>query len=276
MPKTARRRVQPDDIYLFETVGDPQLSPDGKRVAYVVSVPDREDDETRMSVYVAPMDGQRACAAVHARQEGPQPALVAGRPYLAFVSGPRREEPAVPRADGRRRGAAGHAGEVGRLAAGVVAGREAESRTRARTGDYKEPKERKTRRRRMRRASSATCATRLDGIGFFDNAADAHLRVRRRDRRGDSRSRTATTSTISRRGRRRARRSPSSRTGSAQRNQRHWRTDVWTVPAPGRPGAQADAQPGLGRAPDVLARREVDRLRRPRERRRGRRPRTRT
>ena len=41
----AKRRFTPDDLYLLKNVSDPQVSPDGKLVAYVVSWPDRDDDE---------------------------------------------------------------------------------------------------------------------------------------------------------------------------------------------------------------------------------------
>src|SRR2546430_894471 len=58
MPPTAKRGVRPKDLYLLRTVVDPQVSPDGKRVAYVVTWPDRDADETRTSVYVAPLDGR--------------------------------------------------------------------------------------------------------------------------------------------------------------------------------------------------------------------------
>jgi dipeptidyl aminopeptidase/acylaminoacyl peptidase len=59
MPKKGKRAAQPEDVYLLRTVSDPQLSPDGRRVAYVVSWSDKDSDESRMTVYVAPLDGRR-------------------------------------------------------------------------------------------------------------------------------------------------------------------------------------------------------------------------
>jgi dipeptidyl aminopeptidase/acylaminoacyl peptidase len=52
-----RRGMQPDDAYRFRTVGDVQVSPDGARVAYVVGSADRESDELRTEIWVAPVDG---------------------------------------------------------------------------------------------------------------------------------------------------------------------------------------------------------------------------
>ena len=39
------------------SVGDPRISPDGRRVAYVVTAVDREANEYRSAIWVAPVDG---------------------------------------------------------------------------------------------------------------------------------------------------------------------------------------------------------------------------
>jgi dipeptidyl aminopeptidase/acylaminoacyl peptidase len=52
-----RRLISADDLYGYRYVSDPQLSPDGARVAYVLAWIDRESDEYRSAVYVAPSDG---------------------------------------------------------------------------------------------------------------------------------------------------------------------------------------------------------------------------
>jgi len=59
MAKGAKRGVQPEDVYLLRAVSDPQLSLDGKQVAYVVTWSDRDSDKTHSAVYVAPIDGGR-------------------------------------------------------------------------------------------------------------------------------------------------------------------------------------------------------------------------
>ena len=58
MPRNNKRPVQPEDIYLLRSVRDPQVSPDGKRVAYVVSWNDKDSDETRSAVHVVALDGK--------------------------------------------------------------------------------------------------------------------------------------------------------------------------------------------------------------------------
>jgi dipeptidyl aminopeptidase/acylaminoacyl peptidase len=56
----ARRAFTPADAWLLRGVADPQLSPDGCRVAYVVSTPDRASDTNQTAVFVASTKGEGA------------------------------------------------------------------------------------------------------------------------------------------------------------------------------------------------------------------------
>jgi dipeptidyl aminopeptidase/acylaminoacyl peptidase len=49
--------MRPEDIYALTSVGDPRLSPDGRRVAYVVNRIDRGANRYRSAIWVAPFDG---------------------------------------------------------------------------------------------------------------------------------------------------------------------------------------------------------------------------
>ena len=49
--------MQPEDVYELTGVGDPRISPDGSRVAYVVATADREKSDYRSAIWVTQLDG---------------------------------------------------------------------------------------------------------------------------------------------------------------------------------------------------------------------------
>lgn len=52
-----RRGFVPEDLWHLEAVSDPQVSPDGSRVAFVVSTPDRDKDKPTTRIWVADAGG---------------------------------------------------------------------------------------------------------------------------------------------------------------------------------------------------------------------------
>jgi dipeptidyl aminopeptidase/acylaminoacyl peptidase len=52
-----KRPFQPGDVWRLRSVGDPQVSTDGARVAYVVGEPDPVTDASATTIWVAPTDG---------------------------------------------------------------------------------------------------------------------------------------------------------------------------------------------------------------------------
>src|SRR5437899_12400740 len=53
----AKRGFQADDFWSVRLTAAPQVSPDGTRVAYVVSTNDQESDKPQTTIWVAPTDG---------------------------------------------------------------------------------------------------------------------------------------------------------------------------------------------------------------------------
>src|SRR5206468_6844831 len=56
----AQRGTTPEDYFSFEFISDPNISPDGKLVAYVVTKVDRAQNRRNSSIWMAATDGSRA------------------------------------------------------------------------------------------------------------------------------------------------------------------------------------------------------------------------
>jgi len=84
----AKRRFRPEDAYRLRTAGEPDLSPDGRRIAFVVAEPDVEHDRLRSSIWVAPVDGS---SPPRPFTEGPgdkSPGWSTDGRWLAYISAP--------------------------------------------------------------------------------------------------------------------------------------------------------------------------------------------
>ena len=55
-----KRGVTPEDYFSFKFVGDPQLSPDGKLVVYVLTTIDQKKNRRDSSIWLVPVDGASA------------------------------------------------------------------------------------------------------------------------------------------------------------------------------------------------------------------------
>src|SRR5262249_54134289 len=53
----AKRPMKIDDLFAFKRVSDPQVSPDGKTVAYVVGTADLSANKISSAIWLAPTDG---------------------------------------------------------------------------------------------------------------------------------------------------------------------------------------------------------------------------
>jgi len=83
-----RRALTPDDIYKMESVSDPQISPDGQWVAYLVTTNDRAADEQRSAVWMVSWDGAQRVQLTNPASSISFPRWSRDGHYLAFLAKP--------------------------------------------------------------------------------------------------------------------------------------------------------------------------------------------
>jgi dipeptidyl aminopeptidase/acylaminoacyl peptidase len=84
----ARRALIPDDFYNMQVVTDPQVAPDGRWVAYVVSTNDREADESRSAIWMVSWDGSQQVQLTNPAHDTSSPRWSQDGRYLAYLSVP--------------------------------------------------------------------------------------------------------------------------------------------------------------------------------------------
>jgi dipeptidyl aminopeptidase/acylaminoacyl peptidase len=84
----ARRPFGSDDFYRVQALSDPQVSPDGLWVAYVVTTSDRDADEPRSAIWMASWDGTQQLAMTAAASDTDKPRWSPDGRYLSFLTSP--------------------------------------------------------------------------------------------------------------------------------------------------------------------------------------------
>ena len=83
-----RRALTPDDFYNMQIVTEPQVSPDGKWVAYVVSTNDRGADETRSAIWMVSWDGTQQIPLTNPAHDISSPRWSLDGRYLSYMAIP--------------------------------------------------------------------------------------------------------------------------------------------------------------------------------------------
>lgn len=83
----AKRSLLPTDVYLLKNIGDPQISPDGKWVAYSVSSVDTVKDKRNSDIWMVSLDDKAASVQLTSSEEGESsPRWSPDGKYLSFIS----------------------------------------------------------------------------------------------------------------------------------------------------------------------------------------------
>jgi dipeptidyl aminopeptidase/acylaminoacyl peptidase len=84
---TSPRPLRVDDLFALRSVGDPQLSPDGRWVAYTVRRLDPKADSSDSDVYMVPFAGGEPVRVTSSPKSESHPRFSPDGRYLAFLSG---------------------------------------------------------------------------------------------------------------------------------------------------------------------------------------------
>src|SRR2546422_9573086 len=86
MAQPARRPLKLDDVARLREVRDPQISPDGQWVAYVVSTVDVKEDKADLRVWVASFDGKTERQMTRGAESASSPRWSPDGKYLSLTS----------------------------------------------------------------------------------------------------------------------------------------------------------------------------------------------
>jgi dipeptidyl aminopeptidase/acylaminoacyl peptidase len=82
----AKRPLSVDDIYRMQEVGNAQISPDGKWIAYTVTSMDREADKRVSSIWMVNWEGTQDVRLTYGQESASSPRWSPDGRYLAFLS----------------------------------------------------------------------------------------------------------------------------------------------------------------------------------------------
>ncbi len=87
-----RRNLQVDDLFRLKAVGDPELSPDGRWVAYTVRSLDLQKEKAETRVWMAPVDGGEALPMTAEGSSASRPRFSPDGRYLSFLASRNTDE----------------------------------------------------------------------------------------------------------------------------------------------------------------------------------------
>jgi dipeptidyl aminopeptidase/acylaminoacyl peptidase len=83
---SAKRSIAIDDVYRTAKVGDPQVSPDGKWVAYTVTTIDKDADKRRTALWMVNWENTQDVQLTFGKQSSSSPKWSPDGKYLAFLA----------------------------------------------------------------------------------------------------------------------------------------------------------------------------------------------
>lgn len=87
LPAEAPRSLKPEDLFSLKTVGDPQVSPDDRWIAYTVKTLDPKKDNSDTDIYMVSREGGEALRLTASPKPETTPRFSPDGRWLAFLSG---------------------------------------------------------------------------------------------------------------------------------------------------------------------------------------------
>ncbi|MBL7858980.1 MAG: S9 family peptidase [Cyclobacteriaceae bacterium] len=81
-----QRALTPSDVYKLKSISDPQVSPDGKWVAFVLSTPDSIKDKSDTDIWMISWDGKESIKLTASKEAESRPRWTPDGKYLTFLS----------------------------------------------------------------------------------------------------------------------------------------------------------------------------------------------
>jgi len=82
----SKQTLRPSDVYRLKSLSDPQVSPDGKWVAYTVSTVDSAKDKRNSDLYMVSWDGRETVQLTHGEEGEYAPRWSPDGKYLSFMA----------------------------------------------------------------------------------------------------------------------------------------------------------------------------------------------
>lgn len=83
---TVKRKLQPADAYRLQTLGDPQVSPEGNWIAYTLSSVDSVQNKRNTDIWMVSWDGKQNIQLTNSPDAESQPRWSPDGQYLSFIS----------------------------------------------------------------------------------------------------------------------------------------------------------------------------------------------
>jgi dipeptidyl aminopeptidase/acylaminoacyl peptidase len=88
----SKRHLGPDDFYRMREVGSPQISPDGKWIAYTVTTMNRELDRLETQIWTVDWEGMQSLQMTYGPESASSPKWSPDGKYLSFLSSHKDEK----------------------------------------------------------------------------------------------------------------------------------------------------------------------------------------